>query len=132
MWAEVVLVRRWMRAPSTQAARPYREFAVMFFLSVVAIAFDLLGAIGAVPLEISSLVNNLLFLANLVGFTFVYVNNASIPTTFRVKIVGASLFAVLAVLTVMWTALASDWPKYTTSGQSSDSVAALSAHPRSV
>lgn len=112
LWAEVVLVQRWLSTPNRQAARPYLEFAVVFLLSVVAITFEVMSGIGVLPGEIAAVITSLLFLANLVGFTFVYVNNAPSPTTFRVKIVGAALFAVLSVLTVLWTAVASSWTEH--------------------
>jgi class 3 adenylate cyclase/HAMP domain-containing protein len=63
--------------------------------------------LGVFPSDLASPVSSILYLSNLAGFTLAYVNNAPRATTFSVKIVGASLVAVLAVITLMWTLLAS-------------------------
>ncbi len=105
LWAEAVLIRKWISAASQREARPYRDFALVFLLSVAAVGVYFLRDIGLFPAEPASVVCSLLYLSTLGGFTLVYVNNALIPTTFRVKIVGATLFTILAVLTVTWTAV---------------------------
>ena len=57
--------------------------------------------VAELPAEVASLIGSLLYLCTLVGFALVYVNNAPQPTTFQVKIVGLSLFTMLAVLSVV-------------------------------
>ncbi|MFL6452098.1 MAG: adenylate/guanylate cyclase domain-containing protein [Bryobacteraceae bacterium] len=103
LWAEAVLIRKWIGAASRDEGRPFRDFAVIFFLSIAAVAVFFLRDIRIFPTDVASVICNLLYLSTLVGFTLVYVNHSAIPTTFRVKIVGATLFSVLAVLTVAWT-----------------------------
>jgi class 3 adenylate cyclase/HAMP domain-containing protein len=105
MWAETVLIRRWISAKKADEARAYRDFALVFLLSVAALGIHFLRDIGECAAAIASVISALLYLSTLGGFTLVYVNNSPKPTTFRVKVVGASLFAVLAVLMVIWTAL---------------------------
>jgi class 3 adenylate cyclase/HAMP domain-containing protein len=107
LWAEGVLVRGWKGAKTSQEAVPYRSFALVFLLSVAAVGVYFLRDIGVVSAALACVLSSVLYLSTLVGFTLVYVNNAASPTTFRVKIAGASLFTVLAVLTVMWTAIGS-------------------------
>src|SRR3954453_737238 len=103
LWAEAVLVRKWIGAASREEGRPYRDFALIFFLSVTAVAVYFLRDVKMFPADVAPALCNLLYLSTLVGFTLVYVNHSPIPTTFRVKIVGATLFSVLAVQTVAWT-----------------------------
>jgi class 3 adenylate cyclase/HAMP domain-containing protein len=118
VWAEGVFVRRWIRSKHPRAARPFRSFALAFLMSVSAVGVYFLRDLGAVSAELASVVSSILYLANLVAFALAYVNNASRPTTFRIKIVGASLFAVLAIVTLMWTFVAPSW----------DDSGAISAH----
>lgn len=106
VWAEAVFIRRWIHAQTARERCPYRGFALVFMLSVAAVGVYFLRDIGACPIGLAPVLCNLLYLATLVFFTLVYVNNSPSPTTFRIKITGASLFTALAVLTVMWTALA--------------------------
>src|SRR4051794_24844541 len=103
LWAEAVLIRKWIGATSREEGRPYRDFAFIFFLSIAAVTVFFLRDIRVFPTDVASVICNLLYLSTLVGFTLVYVNHSAIPTTFRVKIVGATLFSVLAVLTVAWS-----------------------------
>ena len=109
VWAEVVFVRRWIRLKHLPNGRPFRSFALAFLMSVAAVAVYFLRDLGAVPAELASVISSILYLSNLVAFALAYVNNAPRPTTFRVKIVGASLFAVLAIVTLMWTFVAPSW-----------------------
>jgi class 3 adenylate cyclase/HAMP domain-containing protein len=90
-------------AASRAEGKPYRDFALVFLLSVAAVGLYFLRDIGLFPANAASVVCSLLYLSTLGGFTLVYVNNAVVPTSFRVKIVGATLFTILAVLTVAWT-----------------------------
>jgi class 3 adenylate cyclase/HAMP domain-containing protein len=105
LWSEAILLRKWFGAESSRAARPYRDFALVFLLSLAAVGLYFLRDIGVVPANIASIVCSLLYLSTLGSFTLVYVNNALVPTTFQVKIVGATLFTILAVLTVTWNVL---------------------------
>lgn len=105
IWAEVVFVRRWLQASNPREARGHRSFALVFLLSAAAVGVKFLRDLGDFPAGPVPLICSLLYLCNLVGFILVYVNNALRPTTFQVKIVGVSLFTILAVLTVVWTAL---------------------------
>lgn len=105
LWSEAVLIRKWIGARTVAEGRPYRDFASVFLLSVAAVGVYFLRDIGLFPADAASAVSSLLYLSTLGGFTLVYVNNALVPTTFRVKIVGATLFTILAVLTVTWTVL---------------------------
>jgi class 3 adenylate cyclase/HAMP domain-containing protein len=105
LWSEAVLVRKWLGAKNRVEARAYRDFASVFLLSVCAVGVYFLRDIGLFPSEAAAVVSGLLYLSTLGGFTLVYVNNALVPTTFRVKIVGATLFTTLAVLTVTWNVL---------------------------
>jgi len=118
VWAEGVFVRRWIRSKHPREARPFRSFALAFLLSVSAVGVYFLRDLGAVTAELASVISSILYLANLVAFALAYVNNAPRPTTFRIKIVGASLFAVLAIVTLMWTFVAPSW----------DDSGAISAH----
>jgi len=106
LWAEIVFLRRWIATRHSPEARAFRSFALVFLLSVAAVAVNFLRDLEALPAALASVTSSILYLSNLVGFTLAYVNNAPRPTTFRVKIVGASLFAVLAVVTLMWTLVA--------------------------
>ena len=105
LWSEAVLIRKWIGAENSTEARPFREFALVFLLSVAAVGVYFLRDIGLFPADAASVVCSLLYLSTLGGFTLVYVNNALVPTTFRVKIVGATLFTILAVLTITWNVL---------------------------
>jgi class 3 adenylate cyclase/HAMP domain-containing protein len=105
LWSEAVLIRKWIGAESPTEGRPYRDFASVFLLSVAAVGVYFLRDIGLFPADAASIVCTLLYLSTLGGFTLVYVNNALVPTTFRVKIVGATLFTILAVLTITWNVL---------------------------
>jgi class 3 adenylate cyclase/HAMP domain-containing protein len=87
-------------------------------MSVAAVGVYFLRDLGAVPANFASVISSILYLANLVAFALAYVNSAPRPTTFRIKIVGASLFAVLAIVTLMWTFVAPSW----------DDSGAISAH----
>ena len=105
LWAEVVFVRRRLRAANPREASAHQQFALVFLLSASAVGIYLLRDLGVFPAEATPLTCSLLFLCTLVGFSLVYVNNAPQPTTFRVKIVGLSLSTMLGVLAVVSTAL---------------------------
>ncbi|MFL6417619.1 MAG: adenylate/guanylate cyclase domain-containing protein [Bryobacteraceae bacterium] len=109
VWAETVFLRRWIAAMHQSEKRAFRSFALVFLLSLAAVGIYFLRDLGVFPAGLAAPVSSLLYLSNLVAFTLVYVNNAPCPTTFTVKIVGASLVAVLAVITLMWTVVASSW-----------------------
>jgi class 3 adenylate cyclase/HAMP domain-containing protein len=105
-WAEAVLVWRWWTAKTPEQARSYRDFVLAFTPSVLAVGLCFLRDTGLLARETATLLCSLFHLTTLVAFVLAYLNNASVPTTFRVKIVGASLFIVLALLTVVWIVLA--------------------------
>jgi class 3 adenylate cyclase/HAMP domain-containing protein len=105
-WAEGVLVLRWKRARTAEEGRPYRSFALVFLLSVAAVGVYFIRDVGLCPPDLASLLASLFYLCTLVGFTLVYVNYSARPTTFRVKIIGATLFTILSVITILWTAVA--------------------------
>ncbi len=109
VWAEIVFVRRWIGTRHSPEARAFRSFALVFLTSVAAVGIYFLRDLGAFPAGPASLISNILYLSTLVGFTLAYVNNVPRPTTLIVKIAGASLFAVLAVITLMWTLVGSCW-----------------------
>jgi class 3 adenylate cyclase/HAMP domain-containing protein len=104
--AELIFVYRWIISRHSEDSRPYRSFALLFLLSVAAVLVYFLRDIGLCPSQVAAVLSSILYLATLVGFTLAYVNHASNPTSFRVKIVGAALTAVLALLMVTWTAVA--------------------------
>jgi len=103
---------------------------LVFLLSVAAVGVYFLRDIGRFPAGAASVVCSLLYLSTLGGFTLVYVNNALVPTTFRVKIVGATLFTILAVLTITWNVLVPSRTEFISSpsvGDSSPSRASVQA-----
>jgi class 3 adenylate cyclase/HAMP domain-containing protein len=105
LWAEIVFLRRRLRAANLREASAHRQFALVFLLPASAVGIYLLRDVGVFSAEATPLICTLLFLCTLVSFSLVYVNNAPRPTTFRVKIVGLSLSTMLGVLAVVSSAL---------------------------
>lgn len=104
-WAETVFFRRSLSAKTKPECTAHRQFAEVFLLSALAVAVYFLGDMGKMQPGAIPLISGLLYLCTLLGFALVYVNHAPQATTVQVKIIGVSLFTMLAALTIVGSSL---------------------------
>jgi class 3 adenylate cyclase/HAMP domain-containing protein len=99
VWAISVFLRKARR--TGPAGRAHRAFALSFLFLPLALLSLVLSGFGLITIDTGNLFSNLSLLLFLAGFALVYINHAPHPTSFQVKLVGLSLFTVLAVLTII-------------------------------
>ena len=116
LWAPVVFVRQaarpapgappasWLRRlwrPQSPGARTARAFAFVYLLPVVLSLSNVLLSYRLISSNFRQLLLSVGLLATLALFALVYLNSLPETTTFMIKLVGAALAALLAVLGVV-------------------------------
>ena len=107
-WTIGVFVRRARRKEYLWKA--HRAFGSLFLLIPLSVFALALAELGVIMWDMATVLFSLGLLFFLTGFALVYINHAPRPTTFQVKLVGLSLFTVLATLCVVTGLLfTGDW-----------------------